>query len=417
MRIKLATAATALALLLPGGPALALDASVSSSTFLSLRESVGERHIAPVYEYLDINVKNIVDTEVSLHANGWLRVDLADEWAGDEFEGELSYAYLSLGLTEKGFMEKAFLNLGRVFVFEGAVTEPMDGAYAKADLPNGFGVSVFGGAPVEGDSGSLGADAIYGARLSRQGYGVYSIGTSYLKQDGDADKDEREEQGIDLWLRPAGIVEVQGLSAYSYNTSGWMEHAYRLTLGPYRKLRLNGAYSFVNYEHFFSSPTLDVFSATQLDPAEEMQTAGGSVDYAFSGQSMTVTLEYKHHEYDIKGDATLYGGTLSYAREGYLAGLSVHRMDGETEDLEYYQYRAYASKKFGRLDATLDFFDVGYDKAINDVEHAFAVVAAFGYVITPKARAGVDFEYARNPFFDDQFKAFFKLLYTFEPGV
>lgn len=409
MKISPALMVLALAFLLLPSTAFATGASVTSRTYLQLRETVTERNVAPLYEYLDLRVDNIADRDVSFHAGGWLRVELGDErFRNDDYENEFNYAYVSVGIRKA-----ALINLGRVYVFEGAVAEQIDGAYGKADLPSGFGVSVFGGSPVEEKSGDIDSNGIYGARVSLQGYGVYTIGVSYLKQEGDDGGFDREEQGIDIWVSPLNTVEVQGLSRYNYETSGWMEHAYYLTLIPSDALRINGEYSFANYEHFFTGPTLSVFTPVELDPDEEISTVGGSVDYMFYGNSTTATVEYRHHAYDIMGDADLYGGLLRYSSGDYSAGLSVHRMDGGTEKLEYNQYRVYASKDFGKADVTLDFFDVQYDEEINSVEHAYAIAAAVGYDINPRARAGVDMEFSENPFFDEEFKAFFKFIYRF----
>ena len=60
---------------------------------------------------------------------------------------------------------------------------------------------------------------------------------------------------------------------------------------------------------------------------------------------------------------------------------------------------------------TVDFFDVQYDEERNDIEHALALVGALGYNFTQRARGGVDLEYARNPFFDDELKVFLKFIY------
>jgi hypothetical protein len=305
--------------------------------------------------------------------------------------------------------------VGRVLVYEGVASEQIDGLYGKADLLGGFGAAVFGGVPVETDDDERGGDYGYGGRLSHRQKEYYSIGLSYFTEENDND-DFREEFGIDLWGSPVKKVHVEGISSYNLETDGWMEHTYTLSLGPYNNLRVNGEYSDVDYEHFFFSTTLSAFDISSLDPDESVQSIGGSAEFDFA-EAFTAGAEYKNYGYDLSGSADYYGGLIRYSHGGYAAGASLHRMDGQTDELMYYQYRVYAAKKLGKADVTLDLFDVDYDEEVNDVEHAYAIVAALGYNHASNVRAVVDVEYAENPFFDNEFKAFFKLLLKFAGGA
>jgi hypothetical protein len=258
-------------------------------------------------------------------------------------------------------------------------------------------------------------DFIWGGRVSHTIPERYRIGLSFLKEDDEDGNDFREEGGVDLWVSAAQTANLQGISSYNFETGGWMEHSYFLNLGPYKDFRVSVSYSLIDYEDFFSKADLSAFSPVSLDPKEEMQQVGASVDYTFKG-SYTVTPEYRNYSYDIMGDADYYGATLRYLSGGYAAGASFHRMDGENDRLRYYQVRTYASKTFGKADFTLDFFDVLYDEDINGEEMGLALVGALGYTFSETMRAGVDLEYAQNPFFDNELKAFFKFHYTFKRG-
>src|SRR5208283_392533 len=119
---------------------------------------------APLYEYLNFTLDNVGDEKVSFHYGGWGKVDLADKSYGRSLDTDLQYAYLSF----RNDKNNSTLNFGRVFVTDGVAAEKVDGFYAKTDLMSGFGVSAYGGHPVEevlsGTAGSL----IYGGRLSYQ---------------------------------------------------------------------------------------------------------------------------------------------------------------------------------------------------------------------------------------------------------
>lgn len=391
-------------------PAFAEDLALHSGTYLHMRETVFDESVFTLYEFLDLNVEDILGKDVSLYSGGWFRADFGEETTDGRTDGELGYAHLRFGSYSRGLVDA-----GRVYVFEGVASEQIDGLYGRTDIWKGFGLSVFGGSPVEGDFDGRGGDLLYGARLYQEKPGLYSIGVSYLKEENGGD-DFREESGVDLWLRPVDTVMLQGISSYNSVTGGWMEHTYSLSLGPFRKLLLNAEFSDINYEHFFSSATLSAFDIFRLDTEESVRIIGGNAEYPIT-DTVSVSVLYKNFDYDVSGSADYYGGALRYFAGEWAAGASLHRMDGESNKLRYYEYRAYVSKKLGDADLTLDFLDVSYDEAINGVGNAYSLSLAAGYSLAPQASLGADVEYAKNPFFDEEVRALFKFLYSLEKKV
>lgn len=405
-----ATAGTLLALLAAAPACQAAETDLASRTYVSVRESVSGDSIAPLYEYLDLSLQDIGDSGLSFHASGWVRFDLAEESTpGEDLDQDLSYAYFRIPVKSR-----AVFTVGRTYVFEGVAAEQVDGAHARVVLPAGLGLAIYGGSPVETDFDDRDGDLLYGARLSQGRYGTYEVGVSYLKEDNDGD-DFREETGVDIWLRPAEVFQVQGLSSYNSETSGWMEHAYSVALGPLGGVRVTGDYQSVEYEHFFHSPTTSAFDRAALDPEEDVVSVGGGMDYTFLGSS-TAWAGVTHYDYDLSGEADQYRAGFDFELEDYRAGISVGRTDGETDQLAYYEYRAYASKRFSRADVSLDLFDVDYDREISGVEHAYALSAALGIDILAGLRVVADVEYAENPFFDEEVKGFFQLIYRLRTG-
>ena len=98
----------------------------------------------------------------------------------------------------------------------------------------------------------------------------------------------------------------------------------------------------------------------------------------------------------------------------YSAGLSLYRMDGETDRLKYGEYRAYAQKQWAKTDATVDLLVVSYDEEINGVKNVYTAVAAVGYAFNAQARAVADLEYGRNPEFDKEVRAMVRFVYRFD---
>ncbi len=395
-----------------GGYAATLNGT--SSTYLMSRETGNGDNLLPLYEYLDFSVQDLGSESVSVHFGGWLGYDLRDDSFGIDKnkESDLQYGYVSW----RRRTDNTVVNVGRVMVFEGVAAERVDGIYARTDLPYGFGISAFGGAPVETNINLPGNDTIYGGRVSHQSAGLYTIGASYVREDKNNDT-YRKEGGIDLWFRPLGKVEISGKSSFNFQTTGWMEHSYYLMLGPFDKLRVNLEASWINYADYFAATTNNAFKLQPggpLDPNEKVNILGPEVFYAIN-KNWAVSADYKQYEYNIAGSASYYGVKATYMKpKAYNAGLSVHKMDGETDRLKYDEYRVYMSKKINKTDIAIDLLDVKYKEAINGVDNAYSATLAAGYELTEKLKLGADVEYAKNPDFDKDVRLFLKLIYQFD---
>lgn len=386
-----------------------------SRTYLQFRESESDETIIPLFEYLNLGVDGIGGKEISLKLGGWLRQDLADEsFDNKKFNSDLQYAYLSVSDSDRTITAK----LGRFYVFEGVGSGQVDGLYATQYISGRLGVSLYGGIPVETDSDGK---YIYGGRISDGIPGVYTLGLSYQKEKSE-NSGSSEEAGADLWLKAFSKLELQGRSVYNVDSSGWQEHTYYLTLGPFGGFSVKPEGSWIDYTRYFTAATTTAFSFTPgaLIPDESVLILGGAVEYAFA-DAFVIAGDYLNYSYDIEGDANYYGGKISYlarpsdysARTKGSAGLSVHRMDGDVQELQYNEYRIYGSINFGRIDLAVDLLDVDYDEGINGVDNAYSASGALGFSISNKARIVGDIEYGKNPRFDSEVKGLLKFLYAF----
>ncbi|MBI5674886.1 MAG: hypothetical protein HZC48_03505 [Nitrospirae bacterium] len=391
--------------------ASAVTLSGESRTYLTDREAFDSSRLIPLYEYLDFNLDGIEHNDVSFHFGGWLSQDLADKSFDKRFDRDIQYAYLSL----RKDTSNTIANLGRLMVFEGVAAEHVDGIYAKTDLQRGFAVSGYAGSPVETDYLDGNGDFIYGARLSHGIPDLYQVGFSYLKENGDASF-EREEEGVDLWYRPADKIQLVGKSSYSSEQSDWQDHSYKVAIGPFSGFTITPMASWINYKTFFSAATSGAFrfSPDIIDPDEKALIVGADGQYTMNSK-LIVTADYKNCSYDIAGTANYYGGKLSYkVFESSSVGLGFHRMDGDTERLKYNEYRAYVHNRTGKFDVVLDSFFVKYDEEINIRKTATSVLAGIGYDISRQLRLEADASYSRNPYYDKDIRGFFKLIYKFD---
>jgi len=395
-------------------PAASFASSISgdSRTYLRVIETGTDKTLIPLYEYLDLSVQQIGTEEVTFHFGGWLRQDLADEsFNKRRFNSDLQYAYFSY----KRKSDNLILNIGRVFVSEGVALEPIDGIYAASDLAAGFGISAYGGIPVETDFDERNSDSIYGGRLSHELPGIYRIGASYLKEDNDG-KDFREEAGFDIWLYPVKKVQLMGWSNYNSITSDWMDHSYYLTLGPVYRITLNGEVSWISYKDYFTSintSALQLQPGGYLNPDEKVLATGGSASVDLT-ETVTFSVLYKNFDYDIAGSAQLAGWRITAVPNDELNfGASWERMNGDTDRLKYSQIRVYAQKKLGKTDLVLDIINTSYKEKISGKDNAFVMTIGAGYELTETSSIAADFDYSKNPDYDEQGKLFLKYLYRF----
>lgn len=407
MRYSRSCIAIILLLLLPS-VAPALDLFGQSRTYLTTREKVDATRQTQLYEYLDFSLSHNDGANVSFNFGGWYRHDMAGEGADSTDDDDIQYAYLSL----KRGTGNGMLNLGRIVVHEGVVSEIVDGIHGRTDLQAGFTVALFGGRPVETQTDGHRGDSLVGARVAQGVPGLYLVGVSSLDEK-NGDRKFRREQGLDLWLRPLRRLELQGASTYNAIDRGWMQHRYNVGLGLFDGLRLNGEYTQVDYRQYFASATMSAFQFPNIDQDEKVTTTGGSVEYAVT-KSLTAVADYRGFKYDIAGPAGYYGGKLRYAGTAFGAGLGFHRMDGATDRLKYDEYTAYASWKGASADIALQLIHIAYKEEISGIRSGDSASAAAGYAFTPKLRIVADVQYSRNPDFNRDVRAMATLVYRFD---
>jgi hypothetical protein len=418
MKLLRASIAVLLTFFLPLA-ASAMDVSGQSRTYLLSRETADSMHLMPLYEYLDFKAES-AGAGASFNFGGWARQDLMDASTDTRSNNDLQYAYLRLRRNTGN----AFLDIGRVRVREGVASDLVDGAYGRTDLKGGFSIAVYGGSPVVESTvtsvatstipaaNSQKADSIYGGRVSHSIPGLYAIGLSFLDEK-DHNTAFRREGGVDLWFRPFNKLELQGLSSYNDISRNWMQHNYYLTIGPFGGFRLIGTGSMTSYKDYFTGSTMSAFTFPSINPDETVTSTGGSLEYAFTS-SLTAIADYKNFNYKIAGNADYYGGKISYAGDSFGAGISIHRMNGESDRLRYDEQSLYISKKIAKADISVQAIRIAYSQEINGVKDAYNVAGAAGYSFTPKARVVADVEYSENPDFNSDVRSMLTFVYRFD---
>lgn len=391
--------------------------SGQSDTIIRMGQTLERNNLYPVYEYLRLSA---ITTDkdggaISLHIGGWARGDMAEKSSRDRYtDADVQYGYLSY----QGAKNNLTVNAGRQFIVEGVAAQRLDGLYVKNDFAAGFSAAAFLGAPTVTTPTYGGDNFVFGGRVSHSMKKYYTIGISALKSFSDSSR-YREEEGIDIWLRPTSNVDVTGHSTYNSLTNGWMEHSYAISYSPLSSLQLGIDISNINYKDYLHRVTTSALSLNRgiLDPKESVLTIGGTASYAVT-KNLTLAGDYKHYTYDIAKGADYFGGKISYTIPAlYSAGISIHRMDGNGEkNMKYSEFRIFASKKMGKADLALDFINLYFDdsKGMSNVSHAMTIVAASSYEFTHSLKIGADIEYSKNPDFNNEVKGLLKLTYLFD---
>lgn len=407
-----------LLLLLPAivpAPCHSADITLSSRTYLLYyeREFPGaeDRQFAPLYEYLSGDASGLGDMPLSFHFYGWGRLDLGDDTDDDGRGGDLASAYVQY-LHPTGNAE---MRLGRFFFTEGTAAEILDGVFLKARAPSGFGVSLFGGVPVERSiTATDTGDSLYGGRLFFVQAGYAELGVTYLVEEGDFRGDDRETVGGDLWLRPGGIpVELTGRAAYNVSTSALASQRYALRLRTFPRMDLSVGYEGYEYKDLFQAALHSAFHAPAVDDDDEVQSFFALVDFqVIPALTLTGGAKNIRHDKNDPGDATRFEAGLRYAYNDRndLAGLSAAVVTADRSENEYQEYRAFAIHTLGDWRLTLDALTQQYEEEISGsgIQDAYQVVATAGYKVLPNLKLSGDLRYTRSPRFSEDYAGLVK---------
>ncbi|UFS71854.1 hypothetical protein LPW11_06580 [Geomonas sp. RF6] len=400
--------------------------SVESTTILRLeqRDAAGsKKDVAPLTQFLGLDLDRLSGSSLSLHFYGWGRLDLAEKsYNTDQGGGSVTYGYLQYRPRDAN----AELRLGRFFVHEGIVNEQVDGVGARSDLPFGLAISAFGGATVHtvnlpGEESDGKGDGLFGGRVSYRYRGVVEVGLSGVYESAapslatHAGGNHRLVGG-DLWLAPHSAVELTGHSSYNTETSQVAEHSYLLNVRPVQELTVSARYEEERDRSYFY--TWALFSGAALDPADRSRSIGASASYRIRKGELFA--EYRRYKREL-GTADRFGGEakFSFADNRVRAGGGYHYLRADqsfaisgTQSPSYHAVRGYlmtdTPSYFGALDLTAYLFK----EKIFGRKSAWEGTASGGYHLTRALALSGDVAYGSNPQFSDEVRAVVRLTYN-----
>ena len=406
-------------LLLPS-VAGAVDVGIDSNTLIRFEQQsfpgFSKQTVVPATEFFGADLDKLGDGNLSLHLYGWGRADLADKSTNEKStDGDLTYAYLKYRLPRANGQIRA----GRFFVTEGIAAEQIDGISARADLCRQFGLSLFGGAPVQLDrSGKSKGDYIYGGRMNLRLGGMLDLGVSALHEGNvtldtaTGEKRNREMLGGDVWFSPHRMIEVSGHTYYNITTRAIAEHSYLLTLKPVKTVTVTGEYNKDRFKDYFAfSNVPQIFNPNSGD---KLESYGGSAAWVII-KPLEVIADYRHFKRDTLGKSDRYGVEARYSLmdNQIRTGGAFHRSRGGDGSNSYSEVRAYGTYRGAKYQGSLDGIVQFYDHAIYGKSKAYELIASAGYRIIPDLLISGDISYGENPRLTSELRGLIKVTYNF----
>jgi len=403
-------------LLLAPSSTLAADLQVSSDTIFrnfDRQAATGKKLTSDsAYEYLQLNYGDLKSTGLSLHVNGWGRINLADNYNNKDTAGELLHAYLQYVPVKQTFQLRA----GRQYIFEGVARDSIDGIYVKTFLIPTVTVSAYGGSPVSLDtSNGRNGDFIYGGKLTHSLPKLYDVGLSY-KYIADNSTRKEESLGTDLTLLFPWNISLLGHSVYNMISKDWGEHSYdmRFPLGP---VTIQPFLQHFRYEGFFNNRSNTANPFRFLQGTGNTLTVVGTDVFYYPSEHEEFVLRFKNYDYKDRFKSSQFYSILAIKKLKILSevGAEVGRMQGSNDENRYILSRGYFYWNTLHGFVTGDVMFVRYDKAIYTKRTSlFASVGIGKKFFNDRFSVKLSFDYSKDPYFDEDYRWMLKLNYLLD---
>jgi len=313
-----------------------LSGSLTTLAYSQQRFDVnGDADQLPLYEFLALDATDLGVAPLSLHLDGFAKLDLRERTFGHDLDGTLTYAYLQWRDRTTG----VDLRAGRHFVRQGVATEYLDGASVDWLSGQGVGVSLFAGQQVNGDSGGNTGDLEGGGRVYwRQRR--FEIGVSGMKAY-DNDQTAFTRAGLDGWGALGWGVTASGHVFWDWISEEAYDSQLLVTWEATHDLLLS-----VDASRIIPSLLLSHTSifGNEIFTTGEQRELGFRADYRL-GRHIQLGADARQYDYNEGDDEWVAGGEGRY-RWG-------DRMDNEVGVRYEHEETAQSTHLFGRVNQDL----------------------------------------------------------------
>lgn len=394
---------------------IAIESETVLRTFNRSTAGGTSSQVAPVYEYLKLDVEELGLKELSFHVYGWGRFDAADSgYYGKRSDGSLLYGYLEYADAYQDMS----LRLGRQHIFEGVADNAIDGLRVRSDIGDQFSISGYGGLPVAtADSLHPGGDIIWGGRLAHRMEAFSDVGVSY-KRIGDNGKTISSLVGIDSAFFLPMDMSLHGNSVRNIETAGWAEHNYELQIRT-GDFTISPIFELFEYNHYFGdmAPAAGPFlSLAHSD--EKLQVIGVNGDWRWS-KNWTLGARAKAYKYEVNDAAQYVSASVSWFGKGLAgAGGEVGYMKGGAADNNYLLTRLFFSLDGLGDDIWVDSIGMDllytlYKQDIYGKNSSYCISICSGKKLDDNLELKLSADYSVDPYFKSDIRAMVALAYRF----
>ncbi|NOX24564.1 MAG: hypothetical protein GXP59_00275 [Deltaproteobacteria bacterium] len=364
----------------PTGNARGSEISGRASTEVDWFDTAHESTAVPVFQYLQLQGRNLGGKGYDFHLYGRVGDDLAGK-QNSYATSRLYYAYIN----RKNFLTNNLdMRLGRQFIVTTAGASLMDGLRLSYKLHDDYRLTMFGGGDVAYYEGYNSGDAVAGGQISGRWFDALDIGLSSLTKwrDGALSK---ELFGLNFDYDWNNTIFLQNETQYDYLS----KRISYFTLSARQHLSPSWT---VNVGYLYSLPVFSATSIFSVFAVDEYQEVNGEVTYNFN-KGWRAFGRYTREIYQEFSDANVLEAGLEKIRtdqySGYISG--VYRNEADGQDMRGFKARIarmFANKIQAGLGVEVDvlqrrinYFDIGASSSDTTSKRFWADVTLF---ITPK---------------------------------
>lgn len=389
--------------------ARAMEMSGHASTVLEWFDDAQGDTAAPLYQYLNLNIRDITDKGWDFRTYGRLSGDINDKVDADS---ELYYAYFE----KRDVLNNLDLRIGRQFVANTAGASIVDGLYLDYQYAK-YNLTLFGGGDAKFDDSYHSDDLVFGGEVASRFFNRLELAASYY---------QRWDQG-DLGYELIGLdaeynykpVNLYGDFQYSLLTK---ETTYLLAGAHYAT---NTPWNFTA-EYLYSLPVFTSTSIYSVFAVDEYQELMAEAAYMFD-RSMRGFFRLTREVYESVDDATVFEAGIEKYRVdkiGYYL-LGTYRNDPDGQGL--YGFKAHVSYLFPDVLSKKVEAGVGAHVDVIERQIQFLADSTIGEDETTSTRLWVDstvyltptinvqgkVEYLESAFWDNYYRGRVRLNFLF----
>jgi len=390
-------------------PALSHSAQVSGNSTTIFRTydeyfvDDNENH-ARLQEFFSLSIDRLPVDGLSFYTNGHISFEADEGFESDSFDPWLSIIYVDW--HDSKFRQN--VRAGRQFIYMGVTNEIIDGVLGRYSNSNGMGIGLYAGTTVDGSTGGFEGNTTAGTRLYYNMDRQKEIGLSYAIESDDSDP-AKENIGIDGFYNVNERLEFYGHLYYDLIAEDLYDLEVNSLYQPSQRITVS-----VDYNQTEPSLLLDKTSIFWVFSVDRHRDIGIDIEYDLTAYT-TMSGHYRYYNYEDGDSANSYGIGAKFrygADAGNYAIGKANRYGSVVSG--YYELQLlnrYNLKK--NISLANEIILVLLDDKTLGSDYSFSIGGDIRYVTAKKLALEFGVDYRRTPFYDNELRGTFKVLYNF----